>query len=163
MSISSRLQQVLVRSRVEYDLIQHHEAFTASHVAQESHVRGRNLAKVVVVRTADAGHLMVVLPASCHLDLARLERVSGRHGLHLASEHEFPRLFPDCEAGAMPPFGHLYGIPMYLDACFRDHEDIWFQAGNHHEVVRLSMPDFERIAGPFARVECLHEGARAVA
>jgi Ala-tRNA(Pro) deacylase len=163
MSISARLQQVLVRSRVEYDLIQHREAFTAGRVAQESHIRGRNLAKVVVVRTPEPGYLMTVLPASCHIDLARLERMTGRPGLELASERELQRLFPDCEAGAMPPFGHLYGLPIFLDACFRDHEDIWFQAGNHHEVVRLSMPEYERLAGPFARVECLHEDVRVVA
>ena len=97
-----------------------------------------------------------------HLDFTILKRMTGRHELGLASEEEMSRLFPDCDLGAMPPFASLYGMPLYLDACFRSEPDVYFQAGNHHEVVRMRYADFERLAGPPAGVFCMH-GALHVA
>jgi Ala-tRNA(Pro) deacylase len=99
---------------------------------------------------------MVVVPAQFHVDDAILHRVTGRSGIRLENESELQRLFPDCELGAMPPFGKLYGLPMYVDACFEREEDIWFQAGNHHELVRMRYEDYERIAQPFYARTCLH-------
>jgi Ala-tRNA(Pro) deacylase len=160
MAANSRLQALLVKSRIEYELMPHREAFTAQEVAQATHVRGRRLAKVVVLRAGRDHYLMAVIPASCHVDLETVERISGLKGLAVASEGELLRLFPDCEAGAMPPFGNLYGLPVYLDECFARQEHIIFQAGNHHEVIRIPFTDYERLAGPFAHVACMH---RAVA
>ena len=161
MSVNGRLLALLARDRIEYELVPHREAFTAQEVAQTTHIRGRRLAKVVLVRAGRAGklaggYLMAVVPASAHVDLELLARVSGHEHLELASEGEIQGVFPDCEPGAMPPFGNLYGIPSYLDTCLAREQDITFQAGNHHEVVRMTFPDYERLAGPFARIACLH-------
>ena len=87
--------------------------------------------------------------------------MTGRRQLVLASEGEIRELFPDCEVGAMPPFGNLYQLPMYLDACFRGEEDFYFQAGNHHEVVKLKFTDFERLVQPLAGESHLHEARKA--
>jgi Ala-tRNA(Pro) deacylase len=156
MAVNERLFRLLVSSRIEYELLPHREAFTAQDVAQTSHVAGRRLAKVVVVRAPGGRYLMAVVPASCHLDLGSLERLSRLAGLALASEQELRRLFPDCELGAMPPFGHLYDLPVYVDSCLLEGDHIVFQAGNHHEAIRMSLSDFHRLAGPFAGIEALH-------
>jgi len=156
MAVNHRLLRLLVTNRVEYELVPHREAFTAQEIAQTSHIAGGRLTKVVVVRAGGDRYLMAVLPASCHLDLDVLARLSAEAHLALADEREIQRLFPDCEVGAMPPFGTLYDLPLYLDACLLEHDDIAFQAGNHHELIRMDVADYERIARPFAAVECLH-------
>jgi Ala-tRNA(Pro) deacylase len=156
MSVNSRLLGILAKSRIEYELMPHREAYTAQEVAQTAHIRGRRLAKVVLVRAGRGDYLMAVVPASAHVDLELLGRISGHTQLELATEGEIQRVFPDCELGAMPPFGNLYGLPVYLDACLSHQEHVIFQAGNHHEVVRMTFPEYERLAGPFARVACLH-------
>jgi Ala-tRNA(Pro) deacylase len=161
MAVNERLLRLLVSSRIEYELLPHREAFTAQDVAQTSHVAGRRLAKVVVARAMGGRYLMAVLPASYHLELGKLERLSRLEGLALASEHEIQPLFPDCEVGAMPPFGHLYNLPLYVDACLMEGENIVFQAGNHHEAIRMSLADYDRLARPFAAIECLHASAVA--
>ena len=162
MAVNQRLLSLLVRSRVEYELLPHREAFTAQQVAESTHVRGRRLAKVVLVRSGRDRYLMAVVPASEHVDLEVLAHLSGHAHLELAAEGEMLRVFPDCEAGAMPPFGNLYDVPVFLDACLAHEEDIIFQAGNHHEVVRMPVAEYERLAGPFAEVVCLHRtGATA--
>jgi len=156
MAVNRRLQSLLMLNRVEYELLPHREAFTAQEVAQTTHVRGRRLAKVVLVRTGRNRYLMAVLPASEHVDLEVLAHLSGHERLRLASEEEMLRAFPDCEPGAIPPFGNLYDVPVFLDTCLTHEEDIIFQAGNHHEVVRMPFAEYERLAGPFAEVACLH-------
>lgn len=156
MAVNSRLLGLLAQSRIEYELMPHREAFTAQEVAQTAHIRGRRLAKVVLVRAGRGDYLMAVVPASAHVDLELLGRISGHQHLELATEGEIQRVFPDCELGAMPPFGNLYGLPVYLDACFEREENFIFQAGNHHEVVRMTFPEYERLASPFAKVACLH-------
>ena len=154
MSANRRLVELLAKSRIEYELVPHREAFTAQEVAQTAHIRGCCLAKVVLARAGRAGFLMAVLPASTLVDLELLARLSGRKHLELATESEIELIFSDCEPGAMPPFGNLYGVPVYLDPCLAREEHIAFQAGNHHEVVRMTFADYERLAGPFARVAC---------
>ena len=160
-AVSEKLLRLLVSSRIEYELLPHREAFTALEVAQTTHVAGRHVAKVVVVRATGVRYLMAVLPASCHLDLAMLARLSGEKELTLSKELEIRRLFPDCEVGAMPPFGNLYGLPLYVDACLMEGDSIVFQAGNHHEVIRLNLADYRQLARPFAAIECLHAGLAA--
>jgi Ala-tRNA(Pro) deacylase len=156
MAINERVMRLLEEHKLEYEVLPHREAFTSQEVAQSMHVTGRELAKVVVVREPAGGHLMVVVPASCHVDLDILCRETGRPGTVLASEDELARLFPDCEVGAMPPFGRLYGMPMYLDSCLEKTSTIFFQAGNHHEVVRMDTEDYLQIARPLAGEFCLH-------
>jgi Ala-tRNA(Pro) deacylase len=162
MAINERLKRFLDQQKVEYETLPHREVFTAQEVAATSHVPGRQLAKVVVVRENGVGYLMLVLPAACRVDLTALRAVTGKRKLSLAPEGEFARLFPDCDAGAMPPFGALYDMPVYVDACFPSARDIFFQAGNHHEVVRLSYGDYERLVGPTVGEFCLHEREKSI-
>jgi len=152
-----RVKRLLDENRISYEVIPHREAFTSQEVAQTTHVPGRRVAKVVILREAADSFLMTVLPASEHLDLSVFRHMTGRRGITMASEDELRRLFPDCELGAMPPFGKLYDLPAYVDACFWDEDTFYFQAGNHHEVVRLAFADYERVAGPFAGEYHLHE------
>ncbi len=156
MPITERVMKLLEQSKVEFEVMPHREAFTSQEVAQSVHVAGRMLAKVVVVREPSGSHLMVVIPASCHVDLDRLCHETGRPGTVLADEADLGRLFPDCELGAMPPFGRLYGMPMYLDQCFRRTPTIVFQAGNHHEVVSMDTEDFIDLVRPLAGEFCVH-------
>jgi Ala-tRNA(Pro) deacylase len=156
MGVNPRLRKLLDETRSSYALRPHHEAFTAQEVAQSVHVPGRRLAKVVVVRGRRGDDLMVVLPASEQFDPLTLEHVAGRPHLRLEDERELLRLFPDCELGAMPPFGRLYGMPMMVDPCLLQGEDIWFQAGNHREVALMRTRDHVRVARPFRHEACVH-------
>jgi Ala-tRNA(Pro) deacylase len=160
MAVNERVMRLLEQQKAEYEILPHREAFTSQEIAESVHVAGRMLAKVVVVREPSGGHLMVVVPATCHVDLAVLCRETGRPGTVLAGEDELRRLFPDCELGAMPPFGRLYGMPMYLDRCLERASTIYFQAGNHHEVVGMDVQDFIELARPLAGEFCLHEGQK---
>uniref|UniRef100_A0A832I4A2 YbaK/EbsC family protein n=1 Tax=Eiseniibacteriota bacterium TaxID=2212470 RepID=A0A832I4A2_UNCEI len=157
MALNERLVRLLDEQGASFAIVPHRVAFTAQEVAHASHVSGWKVAKVVVVREGLRNYLMAVVPASAHLDFGILRRMTGRKELGLANEEELRMLFPDCDPGAMPPFGNLYGMPVYLDACFRDARDIYFQAGNHAELVRMRFADYEALAGPFAGEFCLHE------
>src|SRR5574341_711158 len=108
MALCKRLQRLLEEEQVAYRILSHREEFTAQRVAAASHVRGRQFAKAVIVRESGGEYLMAVLPANERLDMSSLATATGRTLLHLADEEELARLFPDCEVGAMPPFGHLY-------------------------------------------------------
>lgn len=156
MAIVGRLQKLLSERKVDWEVMPHREAFTAQKVAQTSHVAGRLLAKVVVVHESTGAFIMTVVPATEHVDLGTLIYMTGRSLDRLATEHELSWLFPDCEVGAMPPFGRLYDMEMYVDSEFHDHEGIYFQAGNHHEVVRMKFDDFRKAAGPFSGEYTLH-------
>ncbi len=159
MAINDRLQRLLDETRSSYAVLPHDEAFTARGVARSVPVEGWQFAKVVVVRDAAGKDLMVVLPATRNFDLHALHRVTGCAGFQLEDERELKRLFPDCEVGAMPPFGALYGLPMYVDSCLLQSGDIFFQAGNHHEVVLMRSREYEEIARPFEGAFCLHRDA----
>jgi Ala-tRNA(Pro) deacylase len=91
---------------------------------------------------------MAVLPASYQVDLAAIKKATGVRVAELATEQEFAQHFPDCETGAMPPFGNLYGIPVYVDETLADDEEIAFNAGSHYELIRLSYKDFEKLVKP---------------
>lgn len=162
MALNDRLKRLLDQEKVGYEVLSHREAYTAREVAAESQVTARELAKVVALREHDGGHVMVVLPAACRLDLTALRHASGRHKLSLVREEDMAPLFPDCETGAMPPFGGLYGMPVYMDACFPRAQDIVFQGGNHHEVVRMPYADYQRLAKPAVGEFCLHERDKTV-
>ncbi len=156
MAIVGRLQKLLKERKVGWEVMPHREAFTAQKVAQTTHVAGSLLAKVVVVHESTGAFIMTVVPATEHVDLGTLIYMTGRSLDRLATEHELSWLFPDCEVGAMPPFGRLYDMEMYVDSEFHEHADIYFQAGNHHEVVRMKFDDFRKTAGPFSGEYTLH-------
>lgn len=156
MAINDGLQRLFDQMRSCYAVLPHPDAYTAQEVAQSVRVKGQQLAKVVVIRDRDGKDFMAVLPAAQLLDLQALHRATGRDGFQLEDERELELLFPDCEVGAMPPFGALYGMTMYVDPCLLRGGDIFFQAGNHHEVVLMRCEEYERIARPFHAGLCLH-------
>jgi Ala-tRNA(Pro) deacylase len=143
MPILAKLQEFLDANRVRYAVMSHEPAFTAQQVAAAQHVPGKELAKVVMVRAGDR-FLMAVLPATAKLDVHKMPE----RGARLATEHEFQSLFPHCEPGAMPPFGNLYGIPVFVDARLAADQEIVFQAGSHTQTVRMRYADFARLVRP---------------
>lgn len=147
MSILKRLKDHLDREKVSYEILTHGETYTAPELAQALHVPGKELAKVVMVK-ADGRFVMTVLPANWKVDLKRLKEVFRTSHVRLATEEEFKELFPDCELGAMPPFGNLYGLKVYVDRSLTADDDIVFQAGTHHEAVKLRYQDFADLVRP---------------
>lgn len=143
----NKVRAVLDEHHVKYVVISHSKAYTAQGIAAIAHIPGQELAKTVIVKL-DGALAMAVLPASYQVDLLALKKVVGVKDATLASEREFKQYFPDCETGAMPPFGNLYSIPVYVDeALTRDH-DIAFNAGTHLELIRMSFGDFEKLVKP---------------
>jgi len=143
----TRLKDFLDSYGVKYVVISHSVAYTAQGVAALAHVRGRELAKTVIVKL-DGQFAMAVVPAAVHVDLALLKRVTGAQTAELASEMEFKNRFPDCETGAMPPFGNLYGMKVFVDETLSADKEIAFNAGSHRELMRLAWADFERLVKP---------------
>ena len=151
-----RAKRLLEEGGVPYEILPHREAYTAQGIAAAVHVSGWLVAKVVLVRPPGEGPVMVVVPASCRIDLAAVARVLGKPSVALVPEGEMQSIFPDCETGAEPPFGSLYGVPVWADACFPEAGDFAFQAGNHHEVVRVKYADWAKLARPTVAEFCRH-------
>jgi Ala-tRNA(Pro) deacylase len=147
MPILKKLREYLDANGVRYEVRSHPQAFTANAVAAAEHVPRMAMAKVVVVRSG-AHFLMTVLPAAYRVDLKPLRREVGKVGLHLATEEEFAGLFPECAPGAMPPFGNLYGIPVWVDEALTKEAEIVFNAGNHEQTVHMAYGDFARLVQP---------------
>jgi Ala-tRNA(Pro) deacylase len=156
MSIPAKLKEFLKAEGVRYEVRSHRPAFTAQEVAAAEHVPGREVAKVVIVRDGDQP-LMAVLPAPQLVDLERLGKASGRSGLSIAKEAEFASCFPGCDAGAMPPFGNLYGMPVWVDDSLTRDREIVFNAGTHQQTVHMAFSDFTRLVRP--RVASFRAGA----
>jgi Ala-tRNA(Pro) deacylase len=142
-----RLRQYLDEEDAPYEVREHAEAFTSQEIASLEHVAGRLMAKVVMV-VAGSDLVMLVLPAPERVDMAHLDRALGRSGIRLAHEEEFAPAFPDCQAGAMPPFGNLYRVPVYVDTALTHDQRIVFQAGTHRHTVEMAFADFERLVQP---------------
>ncbi len=144
MSIPRKLEKFLRRNRVFYEIVVHPHAFSASETAAAEHAPGSEVAKVVMVKIF-AKDAMIVVPASCSVDLLKLETLTGDFGVRVQEEREFANLFADCDPGAMPPFGALYGIPCYVDEKLKDVPAIYFNAGNHKESIKVATEDFFRV------------------
>ncbi|HOJ05723.1 MAG TPA: YbaK/EbsC family protein [Bacteroidota bacterium] len=142
-----RLKEFLDSHAVRYVVITHSPAFTAQEIAAHAHIPGKELAKTVMVNI-DGAMAMAVLPAAFNVDFAAMENELGAMRVELATENEFRDLFPQCELGAMPPFGNLYGLPVYVARKLAEDETIAFNAGTHRELVRLAYKDFERLVQP---------------
>lgn len=142
-----RLRRYLEENHVKYVTVTHSPAFTAQEIAASAHVPGKELAKTVMVKL-DGRMAMVVLPAPDKVSANRLKEVTGASEVELASEREFADLFPKCEVGAMPPFGNLWDMEVFVDAHLREDDHISFNAGSHTELVRLAFADFERLVQP---------------
>jgi Ala-tRNA(Pro) deacylase len=145
--ISAKLKKFLDENRVKYVSIFHSLAYTAPEIAASVHVKGKLLAKAVIVKV-NGETVMAVMPSTRRIDLPLLGDVLGAQDPRLASEPEFRDLFPECEVGAMPPFGNLYGLRVLCDRSLLDDEEIVFNAGSHTEAVRMRFADFERLVKP---------------
>jgi Ala-tRNA(Pro) deacylase len=147
MYLLSRVKEFLDQQNVPYSHHVHRTAFTAQEVAAEEHIPGQMMAKTII---AKAGNdlVMVVLPSSARLDLEALRRAVGNKETRLASELEFTGAFPDCDVGAMPPFGNLYGVAVYVDAELAQDEEIAFNAGTHQDSIHMKYADFMRLVKP---------------
>lgn len=146
MTMSARLKTFLDENRIHYTLMTHSPAYTAQSAAATLHIPGKELAKTVVVRAGEET-LLAVLPASYPVDLEKLGQVVGKP-VRLATEQEFISLFPDCELGAMPPFGSLYNLPVYAEESLAADEMIVFNAGTHRDAMRMRYDDFVRLEAP---------------
>lgn len=142
-----KLTSYLDEERVKYVTIKHSRAFTAQEVAASAHIPGKEMAKTVMV-DVDGEMAMAVLPASYQVNLDRLRERTGAQRLKLAPEDDFKELFPDCEVGAMPPFGRLYGMKTFMAAVLAEDEEIAFNAGTHTELIRMSFADYFRLEEP---------------
>lgn len=147
MSIPRRLEVLLKEHDVAFKPLIHPEAYTAQEVAAAMHVKGKELAKAVIVKT-DGRFVMAVLPASSLVDFQKLKEFLGEKDVHLASEEEFRSLFPDCETGAEPPFGNLYDVDTVVDRTLTLDEEIYFNAGTHYEAVEMRYRDYEELVHP---------------
>jgi Ala-tRNA(Pro) deacylase len=147
MPVASRLLEYLNRSFVEFDVLDHPVTYTAQAMAQATHIRAREVAKPVLIRAYDRFH-MVILPADCLIDLDRLGELLGLRDPELATETEIARLFPDCELGAMPVFGNIYGVPVAIDDSLTQEDRLAFSAGCHDKSMVVETSDFMRLVEP---------------
>lgn len=143
----TRLKDFLDKEHVKYVIIGHSPAYTAQEIAALTHTPGKELAKTVIVKI-EGKLAMVVLPASEKVRLDHLRQTLGTENVELASENEFEAAFPDCETGAMPPFGNLYGMSVFVSQALREDDEIAFNAGSHDELIRLPYAEYERLVHP---------------
>jgi len=142
-----KLKTFLDDNNIKYVSIIHSQAYTAQQTAESAHIPGKEMAKTVMVKV-DNELAMLVLPASEKADLDLVKGAIRADSVQLASEGEFKDLFPNCEIGAMPPFGNLYGIPVYVEESLTRDENIAFNAGSHTELIKLSYNDYKRLVKP---------------
>lgn len=147
MTCLERLTQYLGENGVDFEHMTHPRAFTAQEVAAAQHVPGDSLAKVVMAFIAEK-MVMLVLPATCQINFPKLRSALGVEEARLAKEREFADIFSDCEVGAMPPFGNLYEVPVYVDRLLANAEEIVFDAGTHGDTMKVRYADWERLVSP---------------
>ena len=147
MSISVKLKEYLDNNNVDYEVSPHKEVFTAQELAACLHIPGKVMTKVVMIKV-DGKDVMTVIPACRRINISKLKEMFKSEEVRIEEEEEFKNIFPECDVGAMPPFGNLYGIDVYVDSSLADDEYIMIQGGNYREVVRLKYEDFARLAKP---------------
>ncbi len=141
------LTEYLDRQHVTYDVLEHDPAYTAQETAAVAHIPGREMAKTVIV-VVDGQMAMAVLPAHQRLDLKQLKQAAGAKQVAICHESDFVRTFPDCEPGAMPPFGNLFNMQVYVADSLMEDDEIAFNAGSHTELIRMSYDDYVRLVHP---------------
>lgn len=142
-----KLQAMLDERGIKYISINHSPAYTARETAASTFVPRREFAKTIII-DLDGEKVMAVVSASRHVDTAALARLAGAKQARLASEDEFKALFPDSEVGAMPPFGSLYGLRVFVDDMVTEVDDLCFNAGSHEQIMRMDCADFLQIEQP---------------
>lgn len=145
--LASALKHLLDDSGVDYATIHHPTTFTAQETAQAAHISGQKVAKTVMAKL-DGKLAMIVVPAAHRVNLSALREQTGAHRVELAHENEFEDAFPECELGAMPPFGTLYGMEVFVEQELARNDTIAFNAGTHDELMTMAYRDFARLASP---------------
>lgn len=146
-TLCPRLASFLDEKRVPYQAIHHSPDFTSQETAAHTGTKGKEFAKTVVFKIDD-GYAVGVLPAPHHVDFEKLRRWTNAREIRLATEDEMRRLFPDCDVGAQPPFGNLYGLPVYVSSALAEDEHITFNGGTHEDVIRMRYEDFAGLVSP---------------
>jgi Ala-tRNA(Pro) deacylase len=144
---AKKLKEFLDSEAVKYVKLTHSTAYTAHEIAQSLHISGRKVAKTVIV-LIDGKMAMAVLPANRSVNFDHFRKAIGAKKVELATEGQFKGMFPDCELGAMPPFGNLYGMDVYADPHLTEDDEIFFNACTHSELIEMSYVDFERLVKP---------------
>ncbi|NMB82480.1 MAG: YbaK/EbsC family protein [Ignavibacteria bacterium] len=144
---SRKLKEFLDQNNVKYVTIKHSVAYTSQEIAASAHIKGKELAKTVLIKI-NGKMAMCVLPASYKVDFEQLKNAIGNENIRLANEMEFKDKFPECEVGAMPPFGNLYNMDTYVAESLLDDDEIAFNAGTHTELIQLSFKDFMNLVKP---------------
>ena len=144
---AAKLKEFLDTNGVKYVAIRHSLAYTAQEVAASAHVRGKEMAKTVVAQI-DGALALIVIPAARKVDVDKVREAAGATKVSIATEWDFRNAFPECELGAMPPFGNLFGMHVFVDPILSRDEEIAFNACSHTEVIRLAYADFERLVKP---------------
>lgn len=142
-----KLKEFLDNEQVKYKTIRHSRAYTSQEIAERAGIPGNKIAKTVMVKV-DGKMAMAVLPGPEHVDLSLLKGVAGATTVSLASEAEFEKYFPQCEIGAMPPFGNLYDMDVYVEESLVENDVMVFNAGSHVELIEMSIEDFSRLVKP---------------
>jgi Ala-tRNA(Pro) deacylase len=145
--VAPKLKEYLDSKDIKYATIKHDLVYTSQQTAANAHIHGKELAKTVMVKI-DGKMVMVVLPASFKVNLDRLIQFTGAGTAEIATESEFQNMFSECDIGAMPPFGNLYGMEVYVEEKLTQDEEIAFNAGTHMELIKMPYKDFERLVKP---------------
>lgn len=144
---AQRLKDYLDSNNIKYISIIHSPAYTAQGIAHSAHISGKEMAKTVIVKS-DGVMLMVVMPANLKVNLEQFKEILRADEVELACEEEFKYKFPDCELGAMPPFGNLYEMDVYISDELAKDKEIAFNAGSHTELIRMAYKDFKKLVNP---------------
>ena len=147
MAIPQRIRDFLDSQNIPFETLHHSQAFTGQEIAHSLHISGQKCVKAVAV-AADGKTVLAVIPASHRLNLEELRATLEVSQLEMLHERELVGLFPDCDLGAVPPFGNLYGIEVWVDRAVADAEEILFCAGTHEDCIRMRYSDFSRVALP---------------
>ena len=147
MAIVKKLKELFDDAKVSYEVYNHPLAYTAQEIAERQHFSGDQMAKVVMLKM-DGELVMAVVTGNQKVHLPTARASLGAEEVSLATEDGFFTKFPHCEIGAMPPFGNLFGLPVYVDPAVTKDESIYFNAGNHVQTVRLRYKDFEKLVNP---------------
>lgn len=141
------LRRFLDKNKVKYTVISHSTAYTAQETAQSAHISGNEMVKTIIIKINNITAMIVML-APQRIDLEQIKELAGTDQVRIASEFEFKNTFPDCEIGAISPFGNLYAIEVYVTKDVTECKDIIFNAGNHRELIKMKYKDFERLVHP---------------
>lgn len=144
---TQKLKDYLTRNKIPYLSISHPVAYATREISHLSNISERSLAKSVIIRVGEKP-VMLVLPSNEVVNFEVLKKILRENEVTLMPEEAFSNLFPDCELGAMPPFGNLYDLDVYVEKDLTKNNEIAFNAGNHNEIIKMKYQDFEKLVNP---------------